>query len=152
MLIRLKSKLNPKSKAMVMWMIKATILGPKIQRRGRGRNLVKKNRKCCTLRRYKLSSDMFSFDVNIESEFYFYLAQVNHIRNKHCINVHGKQPPDPIENFDQLLTEYGVPQQIVNNLISCGYQSPTPIQMQAIPIMASVSCNIIGFVVRNTEI
>lgn len=68
--------------------------------------------------------------------------QVNHIRNIHHINVHGANPPDPIETFGQLVNEYGIPQQIVNNLSSCGYKEPTPIQMQAIPIMSSVSnCN-----------
>lgn len=68
--------------------------------------------------------------------------QVNHIRNKHHINVHGANPPDPIETFGQLVNEYSIPQQIVNNLITCGYKEPTPIQMQAIPIMSSVSiCN-----------
>lgn len=67
------------------------------------------------------------------------LFQVNHIRNKLHINVHGASPPDPIETFDQLINDCGIPQQIVNNLISCGYKEPTPIQMQAIPIMTSVS-------------
>lgn len=67
------------------------------------------------------------------------LFQVNHIRNKHHINVHGASPPDLIETFDQLINDCGIPQQIVNNLISCGYKEPTPIQMQAIPIMTSVS-------------
>lgn len=68
---------------------------------------------------------------------------MNHIRNKHHINVHGPNASDPIETFHQLVNDYAIPQQIVNNLISCGYEEPTPIQMQAIPIMCSVSvyCN-----------
>lgn len=67
---------------------------------------------------------------------------MNHIRNKHHINVHGSNPPDPIETFDQLVNDYVISQKIVNNLMTCGYKEPTPIQMQAIPIMCSVSiCN-----------
>lgn len=64
---------------------------------------------------------------------------MNHIRNEHHINVHGSNPPDPIETFDQLVNDCGISQKIVNNLITCGYKEPTPIQMQAIPIMCSVS-------------
>lgn len=74
--------------------------------------------------------------VDAKHEF---CLQVNHIRNKYHINVHGTNTPDPIETFDQLIDDCGIPQQIVNNLISCGYKEPTPIQMQAIPIMTSVS-------------
>lgn len=70
------------------------------------------------------------------NHFFF---QMNQIRNKHHINVHGSNPPDPIETFPQLVNDYSIPQQIVDNLIACGYKEPTPIQMQAIPIMASVS-------------
>lgn len=66
---------------------------------------------------------------------------MNHIRNKHHINVHGTNPPDPIENFSQLCSDYAISQAIVDNLIACGYKEPTPIQMQAVPIMASVSVN-----------
>lgn len=66
-------------------------------------------------------------------------SQINHIRNIHHINVHGPNVSDPIETIDQLVNDCAIPQQIVNNLISCDYKEPTPIQMQAIPIMCSVS-------------
>lgn len=65
--------------------------------------------------------------------------QVNHLRNTHHIIVHGDNPPDPIESFEQLTQEHAVPQQVVNNLIACGYKEPTPIQRQAITMMANVS-------------
>lgn len=53
--------------------------------------------------------------------------------------MHGSNPADPVESFEQLVNECAIPQQIVNNLISFGFKEPTPIQMQAIPIMSSVS-------------
>lgn len=53
--------------------------------------------------------------------------------------MHGDNPADPIETFGQLVGDHAVPQQIVNNLLACGYNEPTPIQRQAIPITASVS-------------
>lgn len=53
--------------------------------------------------------------------------------------MHGTNPPDLVETFEQLVNDCSIPQQIVNNLISSGYKEPTPIQMQAIPIMGSVS-------------
>lgn len=61
------------------------------------------------------------------------------MRNIHHINVHGDNPPDPIETFDQLVQNNAVPQQIITNLNACGYKEPTPIQRQAIPMMANVS-------------
>lgn len=64
---------------------------------------------------------------------------MNHLRKIHRINVHGSSPPDPFETFDELVNNCSFPQQIVTNLIACGYNEPTPIQMQAIPIMAAVS-------------
>lgn len=64
---------------------------------------------------------------------------VNHIRNVHHINVHGSHPEDPIETFDEMVSTCAIPQQIVNNITASGYDKPTPIQMQAIPILAAVS-------------
>ena len=45
----------------------------------------------------------------------------------------------PIETFEQLIVENQVPEQVVKNLAACGYETPTPIQMQAIPILLKVS-------------
>lgn len=50
----------------------------------------------------------------------------------------GSNPPDALETFDEMKTKYGINSQVFDNLFSCGYNIPTPIQMQAIPIMASV--------------
>lgn len=40
--------------------------------------------------------------------------------------------------FDELRTEYQVPETLLNNMRNCGYIYPTPIQMQAIPVMLEV--------------
>lgn len=65
--------------------------------------------------------------------------QINHLRNKYHIHVNGSNPADPLETFDEMKTNYGFDSQVFDNLFSCGYNTPTPIQMQAIPAMASVS-------------
>lgn len=38
----------------------------------------------------------------------------------------------------ELLKNYDVPERLINNFISCGYVNPTPIQMQAMPVMLQV--------------
>uniref|UniRef100_A0A8C5DAK9 ATP-dependent RNA helicase n=1 Tax=Gouania willdenowi TaxID=441366 RepID=A0A8C5DAK9_GOUWI len=60
---------------------------------------------------------------------------VNRIRSRHRINVHGCDIPDPLCTFDELQTEYGVKPRILHNLTEAGLSAPTPIQMQAIPLM-----------------
>ncbi|OAD59569.1 putative ATP-dependent RNA helicase DDX52 [Eufriesea mexicana] len=61
--------------------------------------------------------------------------KINQLRNQYRINVTGNRIPEPIEKFIDLLTVYGVPKKLINNIINCGYDCPTPIQMQAIPAM-----------------
>ncbi|KAG4079111.1 hypothetical protein HA402_001082 [Bradysia odoriphaga] len=63
--------------------------------------------------------------------------KINHLRNKYHIHVKGSNPPDPLETFDEMKTKYSIDSQVFDNLFGCGYNVPTPIQMQAIPIMAS---------------
>lgn len=46
--------------------------------------------------------------------------------------------PVPIESFDQLSTIYGIENDILSNMKNCGYNEPTPIQMQAVPAMLEV--------------
>lgn len=67
-----------------------------------------------------------------------FLLQINHFRNVHNISVTGKRVPKPIENFDELLNRYEIGQDLVENLKNSKYESPTPIQMQAIPLMLEV--------------
>lgn len=64
---------------------------------------------------------------------------MNRIRSQHRINVHGSDIPDPVCTFDELQSEYHLNSRILQNLKDAGLCSPTPIQMQAIPLMMHVS-------------
>ncbi|KAM8899548.1 putative ATP-dependent RNA helicase DDX52 isoform 2-T2 [Spinachia spinachia] len=61
--------------------------------------------------------------------------KVNHIRSQHRINVHGCDVPDPMCTFEDLKAEYSLNPRILQNLKDAGLNSPTPVQMQAIPLM-----------------
>ncbi|KAM4619905.1 putative ATP-dependent RNA helicase DDX52 isoform 2-T2 [Polymixia lowei] len=61
--------------------------------------------------------------------------KVNRIRAQHRINVHGSDVPEPVCTFAELQSEYRLNQRILQNLKDAGLDSPTPIQMQAIPLM-----------------
>lgn len=82
-------------------------------------NLIKKKKKVMTEDKLKM----------IEQE------EVNRFRNLNKINVIGKKPTKPFSNFDDLTKDYKISNLIVENVKKCGYTSPTPIQMQAMPIM-----------------
>ncbi len=64
--------------------------------------------------------------------------QANAFRNSHQIYVSGSDVPDPVENFDLLSSTYTLPSYLLKNVVSMGYAEPTPIQMQAIPLMLQV--------------
>uniref|UniRef100_A0A8C4F2V4 Probable ATP-dependent RNA helicase DDX52 n=1 Tax=Dicentrarchus labrax TaxID=13489 RepID=A0A8C4F2V4_DICLA len=61
--------------------------------------------------------------------------KVNRIRSQHRINVHGSDVPDPVCTFDELQSEYRLNSCVLQNLKDAGLDSPTPVQMQAIPLM-----------------
>ncbi|XP_028938235.1 probable ATP-dependent RNA helicase DDX52 isoform X1 [Ornithorhynchus anatinus] len=61
--------------------------------------------------------------------------KVNRLRSKHKIHIQGTDLPEPISAFDQLDQEYKINQRLLQNIVAAGFESPTPIQMQAIPIM-----------------
>ncbi|KAM3835984.1 LOW QUALITY PROTEIN: putative ATP-dependent RNA helicase DDX52, partial [Diretmus argenteus] len=61
--------------------------------------------------------------------------KVNRIRAQHRINVHGCDVPDPVCTFEELQSEYRLNPRVLQNLKDAGLNSPTPIQMQAIPLM-----------------
>ncbi|XP_046825409.1 probable ATP-dependent RNA helicase DDX52 [Vespa crabro] len=61
--------------------------------------------------------------------------QINQFRNQHHISVTGSHVPKSIATFDELLTEYQVSKKLLDNMKECGYEEPTPIQMQAIPVL-----------------
>jgi len=59
--------------------------------------------------------------------------QLNQFRNAHNINTTGTDIPEPIDNWSKLTMEkYGMSEQVVSNI---PFTSPTPIQMQTIPLM-----------------
>ncbi|XP_014285861.1 probable ATP-dependent RNA helicase DDX52 [Halyomorpha halys] len=67
------------------------------------------------------------YNFNLEDE-------ISRFRNNHNIAVKGTGIPPPIRSFHELDT-FEVSQQIIANVMACGYSDPTPIQMQAIPVM-----------------
>uniref|UniRef100_A0A2K6PYW4 Probable ATP-dependent RNA helicase DDX52 n=1 Tax=Rhinopithecus roxellana TaxID=61622 RepID=A0A2K6PYW4_RHIRO len=68
--------------------------------------------------------------------------KINFLRNKHKIHVQGTDLPDPIATFQQLDQEYKINSRLLQNILDAGFQMPTPIQMQAIPVMLHNACNI----------
>jgi len=64
-----------------------------------------------------------------------HLEKINHFKNQNGIKAWGGDVPDPIDTFDKLQTDYNVNEILVNNLKAQGFSSPTPIQMQAWPLM-----------------
>ncbi|XP_016130476.1 probable ATP-dependent RNA helicase DDX52 [Sinocyclocheilus grahami] len=61
--------------------------------------------------------------------------KVNRIRHQNRINVHGTDIPDPVSTFEELQQEYDLDPRIIQNIKAAGFQTPTPIQMQAVPLM-----------------
>lgn len=61
--------------------------------------------------------------------------KVNRIRSQHRINVHGCDVPDPVSTFEELQSEYRLSPRVLQTLKDAGLTSPTPVQMQAIPLM-----------------
>uniref|UniRef100_A0A8C2KFN5 ATP-dependent RNA helicase n=2 Tax=Cyprinus carpio TaxID=7962 RepID=A0A8C2KFN5_CYPCA len=61
--------------------------------------------------------------------------KVNRIRHQNRINVHGTDIPDPVSTFEELQKEYDLDPRIIQNIKEAGFQTPTPIQMQAVPLM-----------------
>lgn len=60
------------------------------------------------------------------------------MRNANRISVTGSHVSKLILEFDELRTNYQVPVNLLKNMKDSGYILPTPIQMQAMPIMLEV--------------
>ena len=63
------------------------------------------------------------------------LEELNRLKRVNRLHSVGTDVPNPISQFQQLQAEYGMNQQLLKNTESAGYTTPTPIQMQAIPVM-----------------
>ncbi|XP_062289105.1 probable ATP-dependent RNA helicase DDX52 [Scomber scombrus] len=82
-------------------------------------NLSSEGKEQCSLKRLK----------------HLHQEKVNRIRSQHRINVHGCDVPDPVCTFEELQSEYRLNPLVLQNLKDAGLNSPTPIQMQAVPLM-----------------
>lgn len=61
--------------------------------------------------------------------------EIKRKRNAHHIHVQGSDIPTPVETFDELAEQFNIKEELIANIRTRGYLVPTPIQMQAIPLM-----------------
>ncbi|CAE6423999.1 unnamed protein product [Rhizoctonia solani] len=54
---------------------------------------------------------------------------------KHRVTSSGDNVPSPIVEFEDVSSRYKVPQRLLQNIESCGYDSPTGIQAHGIPVL-----------------
>ncbi|XP_043248866.1 probable ATP-dependent RNA helicase DDX52 isoform X2 [Colletes gigas] len=83
----------------------------------------------------KIKSKKAKESLNEEKQLKLKQEKINQYRNQYHISVTGGRVPDPILQFTDLSTTYSVPERLLNNLVECDYVHPTPIQMQAMPVM-----------------
>jgi ATP-dependent RNA helicase DDX52/ROK1 len=65
------------------------------------------------------------------------LEHVQHLRKAHGIHIDGTDVAEPLESFGELTPRLRAREYLVRNVAASGYTAPTPIQMQAVPVMAS---------------
>ncbi|GFS26815.1 ATP-dependent RNA helicase DDX52, partial [Elysia marginata] len=63
------------------------------------------------------------------------IEEISQLKNKYHIHAHGTDIPDPLGSFDELLARYKVQPELLRNIENQGYEEPTGIQRQAIPVM-----------------
>lgn len=64
------------------------------------------------------------------------LAEMHAFRKEKSIKVYGDQVPSPVRRFiDLARPEYGVPVELVAAIKCAGLKKPTPVQMQATPVL-----------------
>ena len=73
--------------------------------------------------------------ISEEKQIQLHQDRVNTVRKENHIHVHGTDIPDPIETFDELVERYGLESSLRSNITGAGFNGPTAIQMQAIPLM-----------------
>ncbi|XP_076649186.1 DExD-box helicase 52 [Halictus rubicundus] len=83
----------------------------------------------------KIRSKKYKEALSMEKQLKLEQEKVNQFRNQHRIRVTGSRVPKPISTFMNLSNDYGIAEHLINNVVKCGYTHPTPIQMQALPIM-----------------
>ncbi|RWS04637.1 putative ATP-dependent RNA helicase DDX52-like protein, partial [Dinothrombium tinctorium] len=65
---------------------------------------------------------------NIETE------RINRLRRMNRVTIKGEDIPKPIESF-AALEKYGASETLLENIEKVGYKQPTPVQMEAMPLM-----------------
>ncbi|KAG0084364.1 RNA-dependent ATPase rok1 [Podila epicladia] len=61
--------------------------------------------------------------------------QLSLFRSHLKIKVYGTDIPNPFKSFDGLAKQYQLEQYLQRNITASGFKKPTPIQMQAIPVI-----------------
>lgn len=64
--------------------------------------------------------------------------QLSLFRSHLKIKVYGTDIPNPFRSFDGLAKQYKLEPYLERNILASGFKKPTPIQMQAIPIILHV--------------
>ncbi|KZV35086.1 DEAD-box ATP-dependent RNA helicase 57 [Dorcoceras hygrometricum] len=73
-----------------------------------------------------------------KKEYHRLLERDNLFRKKHNIHVSGRNIPSPLQkSFAELRSRYNCKSYLLRNLAGLGFEEPTPIQRQAIPVMLS---------------
>nr|GLL41037.1 DEAD-box ATP-dependent RNA helicase 57 [Ipomoea trifida] len=72
-----------------------------------------------------------------KKEYYRQLERDAIFRKKHNIHVSGSNVPSCLQSFTELKSRFGCKSYLLRNLAKLGFKEPTPIQMQAIPIILS---------------
>ncbi|XP_036222154.2 probable ATP-dependent RNA helicase DDX52 isoform X2 [Bactrocera oleae] len=70
-----------------------------------------------------------------EREAKLHEEMVTTIRKENLITVPGKNIPSPVTTFEELKNEYSMSDRVLQNLATATYSKPTPIQMQAMPLL-----------------
>ncbi|XP_033329020.2 DExD-box helicase 52 [Megalopta genalis] len=83
----------------------------------------------------KIKSKKYKESLSTEKQLKLQQEAINQFRNQHRIRVTGARIPKPISTFMELSENFGVTKHLINNIVNCGYEHPTPIQMQAMPVM-----------------
>ncbi|GJJ73878.1 ATP-dependent RNA helicase DDX52/ROK1 [Entomortierella parvispora] len=70
-----------------------------------------------------------------EDESFEDKEQLSLFRNHLKIRVYGTDIPNPFKSFDGLAKQYQLDPYLQRNILGSGFKKPTPIQMQAIPVI-----------------
>ncbi|KAF7727337.1 RNA-dependent ATPase rok1 [Apophysomyces ossiformis] len=84
----------------------------------------------------KNTSSATSIPENVVSHIFSSVEEANIFRKKHRIRIQGTDVPNPFCEFTDLASApYNLDLTLYNNLMASKYTTPTPIQMQSLPIM-----------------